>query len=149
MWGGRKRFIWPTCSDHSQSLSKMRAGTQAGTEAGTMEGCCSPAWSLRLIQLAFYTAQKHLTGSGTTHSGLCPPTSIINQENGLPGYSDGSIFSINVPSSQMTLVCVKLTKSNQLRGGQRGCLPTSSIPFTEAAPPHSPLLSHIHLTGPW
>lgn len=50
------------------------------------------------------------------HSGLVLPTSIINVEdtptNLLRGLSDGSIFSVGVPSSQRTLACVKLTKAN-------------------------------------
>ena len=52
---------------------------------------------------------------GTIHSELGPPTSIINQGN-VPtdmslGQSDGDSSSIeNVPSSQMSLVYVKLIK---------------------------------------
>lgn len=55
---------------------------------------------------------------GTAHRGLGPPTSIINEENALltdlpPGQSEGGVFSID-SSSQMTSVCVKLTKTNKL-----------------------------------
>ena len=52
---------------------------------------------------------------GTIHSELGPPISIINQGN-VPtdmslGQSDGDSFSNeNVPSFQVTLVYVKLTK---------------------------------------
>ena len=58
-------------------------------------------------------------GGGTTQTELCPPTSIINQKNAPTGCSGEGIFSMNVPSSQETPICVKLTKSNQPTGVQR------------------------------
>lgn len=51
---------------------------------------------------------------GTTHNELSPPILIINQENALracPRANFGDIFSVKVPSSQMTPACVKLTKN--------------------------------------
>lgn len=61
-------WIWLTCSCHSPSLREA------------MKECCflahSPACSLA------YIAQNPCLGnSGLFHSGLCAPTSIINQEN--------------------------------------------------------------------
>jgi hypothetical protein len=57
------------------------------------------------------------TAGVTTHHELGSPTSIINQENASIGLTTGQfggdIFSIEVPSSKMTLACVKLIK-NQL-----------------------------------
>lgn len=49
---------------------------------------------------------------GTAHCGLSPPTSIIYQENA--PRSDGGLFSIEIPSSQIALVFVKLTKKNYI-----------------------------------
>ena len=46
-----------------------------------MEECCLLACSPWLVPLVFYTTQDHLPMNGTTHSGLSPPISIINQEN--------------------------------------------------------------------
>lgn len=58
-----------------------------------------------------------LVQTRTTHIGLGPPTLISNPENipiHLPtNQSDGGFFSIKLPSSQMTIVCVKLIKTNQ------------------------------------
>jgi hypothetical protein len=54
---------------------------------------------------------------GTTNSGLDHPTLVFNQENKnvstkFPtGQSDEGIFSFEVSSAQMTLICVKLTKT--------------------------------------
>lgn len=40
-----------------------------------------------LLRLLFYTIQNHLPRSCTTHNGLGPPTSIINQSNVPQGYT--------------------------------------------------------------
>lgn len=75
-----------------------------------------------LLDLLSYT-QDHLPSDGVTHSGLGPPTSVINQEKptDLPmGHLDGSNFSVESPSSQATRVSVKLTKTNQLTGKGAG-----------------------------
>lgn len=59
----------------------------------------------------FYTSQGHLHRSSTAHSRLGPLWLIINQENASQTYLQPS--PNKVPSSQMTPVCVKLTKTNQ------------------------------------
>lgn len=46
------------------------------TEAETMEEHCLPVFFIGLSQIA----QAHLPKDGTTHSGLCPPTSTNNQD---------------------------------------------------------------------
>ena len=67
---------------HSPALREVRGGTQE--EPGDrnlgkgLERRCLLAWTTRLAQSAFYTTQVHLPRGDTTHSGLCPPTSIIN-----------------------------------------------------------------------
>lgn len=58
-------------------------------------------------------AARLLTQPRATSPGMAPPTSIINQK--MPTYmptgqSDEGSSSVEVPSSQATLVCVKLTK---------------------------------------
>lgn len=54
---------------------------------------------------------------GATHSGLEPPTSIINQANSQlthTGRSDAANSSVEFPSPQVTPVCVQETlKMNQ------------------------------------
>lgn len=61
------------------------------------------------------TTQAHLPRNGIKHSGQGPPKSVINQENAstdmYAGKSSKGSFSVEVPFSQITLVCVKLTKT--------------------------------------
>lgn len=70
-----------------------------------------------LLSLNPYTTQDHLSRGSATHRGQGPPTPFVNQENAsqatcLQGQLDGSRFSLEVPSSQITLASVKLTKTN-------------------------------------
>lgn len=55
------------------------------------------------------------TQGGTAHSSLGPPTSIMNQETVPtdlpPGLPNGGTVSVKVPSSQIILVYVRLTKT--------------------------------------
>jgi hypothetical protein len=53
-----------------------------------------------------------LSRPGTAHSGLSPSTPIINQDIAI-GQSDESSFSIDVPSSQMTLAYVDKKQKNK------------------------------------
>lgn len=56
--------------------------------------------------LLSYSTHNHQPRDGTAHSRLYPPTSITDRENasGLPtGQAGGNIFSVEVPSSKMTL----------------------------------------------
>jgi hypothetical protein len=75
-----------------------------------MKECCLLACSA-----CFLT--DHLPRDGTTHSGLYPPLSILNQENAgythlrVTGQSYRDIFSVEVPSFQVILACAKLTKA--------------------------------------
>lgn len=71
-----------------------------------------------LAQLPFLQNSVHMHKDSTAYSGLSPPTLITNQENSphMPtDQSDGSggDSSIEVPSSQVTLAGVKLTKTDQ------------------------------------
>lgn len=52
---------------------------------------------------------------GTTHNGLISATSITNQENISTDKSDEGSFFTEVLSSQVTLACVKSTKTNHHR----------------------------------
>jgi hypothetical protein len=57
---------------------------EAGTEAEAMEELAYWLASHVLLSLLYYTTlDQHLTLFGTTHSGLDPPTLIINQDNDL------------------------------------------------------------------
>ena len=103
-------------SVHSCSPSRREVGS-GGTEAETMEVAAYWLAPHGLLSLLSYITQDHLPRDGTAHSGLSPPTPIINQEKGSPamptGQSDGGMFSVEVLSSQMTMACVELTKTNK------------------------------------
>lgn len=73
---------------------------------------------------------------GTIHKGLGPPITIVNEENApthLPtDRSYEGVFSVETPSSKMTLACVELTEtkqqhdddsawSNKVREGEAEC----------------------------
>jgi hypothetical protein len=58
--------------------------------------------------LLSYKTQDHLPRDGVAHSGLVHPISIVSEEN---GQCDGCLGE--VLSSQITLVCVKWTETNQ------------------------------------
>jgi hypothetical protein len=64
-------------------------------------------------QHAFYRTQDHQLRDGTTHNLVGLPTLITNLKKCLTALlrdqSYGGIFSVDVPSSQMPPVCVKLT----------------------------------------
>lgn len=63
-----------------------------------------------LLAFCFYTMEDQLTMSSNTHCGLDCLTPIIIRENALTdlptGQTDGDIF-LEIPPSQMTLVCAK------------------------------------------
>lgn len=94
-WGSLFSSPFP---DHNPSLKEFRAVV----EAETMEGHCLLVWSFWFIQ-----SRMTCTGHGTTHNGLSPPTSITNQEMSPKDQSDGDNFSLQVPSFQVTQLCVK------------------------------------------
>ena len=63
--------------------------------------------------------QDCMPRGGTTHIHLSPPTIIVQksapQTCPKEGTSDGSKPPVKLPSSQMTLVCVKLIKKKKLK----------------------------------
>lgn len=75
------------------------------------------ACSLLHNQPGSYTTLVHKPSGGSAHSGLGPPTSSFNHENTLAelpaGPPDEGVFSVEVPSVQMILACLKLTKAQQ------------------------------------
>lgn len=67
------------------------------------------------LSLLSFSTQNHQPRGSTGHSFLSPPASIVSLEN-VPHICPqvnfgGGIFSIEVPSSQMRLTCIKLTKN--------------------------------------
>lgn len=69
-----------------------------------------------LVYSTCFLIQDHKTKVGTDHSGLGPPTSVINNkmlQTFLHANMMRDTFSIEVPSSQITVACVKLTKTKQ------------------------------------
>ena len=91
----------------AQSIMVGKSSRQE-LETETMAEHCSLA-CLGLLSYRSYIAQIHLAKGGVAHSG--PPTSVNSQGNA-PA-SDRSNSSAEAPSSLMTLVCAKLTKTNQ------------------------------------
>lgn len=53
--------------------------------------------------------QDYLLSHETTHNGMGPSTSVINQEMPPQACLHANIFSTESPSSQMTPVCIKVT----------------------------------------
>lgn len=70
-----------------------------------------------LLSLLSYGTEDLLRRWSTAHSGLGPPTAIINTKNVpmdmLTGQPNSGSSSAERPSSRLTLVCVKLTEGNQ------------------------------------
>lgn len=52
----------------------------------------------------FYATQDHPPRDGITNSELGPPTSVTVLHT-------GGVFSVEIPSSQVTLVCVEVAKN--------------------------------------
>lgn len=71
--------------------------------------CCFLACSPWLAQLAFLCS---LPRDGTAYSGMGPPTST-NKEKMPTGQADGENPSAGVPTPQVTLVCLELTKKKK------------------------------------
>jgi hypothetical protein len=65
---------------------------------------------LLILSLLSYTAQTHLPRDDAAHSGLGPPTSITNEDL----FSD----QVEVPSSQVTVGYVQLTKKKKKSPGK-------------------------------
>ena len=62
-----------------------------------------------LLSLLSYRTQDHQPRDGTTHSGLgLPHQSLIKKMPLHTAHLYGGIFSLEAPSSLMTLACVKL-----------------------------------------
>lgn len=101
---------------HSQFITRGRQGRIL--EAGTLWGKAWEEQAERLVptrsqNLLSYSIKDHQPRSDTTQGEPRSLTSTVNHKmnQGLPaGHSDGSIFPADVPSSQMTVACVKLTK---------------------------------------
>lgn len=119
MWGGKGLFH---CIGYSPAWRGTRTGTQAGSWGQKLKQkawrndfflVCFPWLSL----LAFLHNPEPPAQEGHSPHVLGPPTSVINQKNTpleMPtGQSVGGNPSVEVPSCQMTLVCVKMAKTTQ------------------------------------
>lgn len=85
--------------------------------------------SVASLSLLSHTTQDHLPKVG-------PVTSIIDQGNDPidlpPDQFDRRVFSIEVPSSQRTLICIKVTKTKpNKRDARTLCLWYSAIATTK------------------
>lgn len=80
---GRKGSVWLIYSSCSASLRKAKVGTQPGQELGHRKQRSAAYWlsTLGLLHLLSYLLQNYWPRDDTTHSGLRPPTSNINQES--------------------------------------------------------------------
>lgn len=85
-------------------LKGVRGGIQTGTEVETLEEHCSVDFSRVHSHLAFLYSQGQMCRDCTTHSGLGPPPSTLNQKNALRrhahGQPRGGNSSAEVPSSR-------------------------------------------------
>ena len=93
---------------HHQSKSEQEPGDRTEAEP----------WRDAAYWLApqfAYMTQDPLSSGDTTHNGLASSTSITEgrkMAHGLlTGQSDIRLFSVEVPSSQMTMACVKLAQN--------------------------------------
>lgn len=90
---------------------------KAGMDAENMDGCLLAYWfALHVLFTLFsYKTQDHLPSNDTIHSEWGPPLTLPGEENTLTALptsqSDRGIFSIEVPSSPVTLACFKVTKN--------------------------------------
>ena len=75
-----------------------------GAEAEVMAGL-TPDDSLSLLS---YSIRGYQARGSTTHRKLGPTMSIINQKICPTGQPGGSIFSVEISSSRMTLTGVKM-----------------------------------------
>ena len=73
---GRKGLIWFPYPVSGISLREVRAGTEARREQ------TAASYLPTIHSLCLFRNHAHLLRGGTAHSGLCPSTSTINQENG-------------------------------------------------------------------
>lgn len=115
-----KGFVWPWSSGPSRGGpgQKPRLAAEGRQEVkqrpwkDTATECSSP-----LAHLAGLYKPGPPTWGGSTHSALGPPASIMNQENDPQTRPQANTIEalpqLGVPSSQITLICVKLTKANQ------------------------------------
>ena len=87
-----------------------------GTEAESTEECQSLASFPWLAQLSFLSNLVCPAQDGTAHLG--PPPSIINLKKYPTCQSDGGIFSIEVPSSQITLTYVDQNRTTNKQTSQ-------------------------------
>ena len=112
---GRRGFRWLT--DNSL-VRKAKASTQRQElRQGPWRSAAYRLAVCGLLSLLSHTTQDHPSRGGTTHRRLGPPTSVINQEKaptGMPtGQVDRGISSVEVPSSQTTLTCIKLIQKQK------------------------------------
>ena len=99
---------------NSPILRESRAGLKAGSEAETIEECCYWLNSSGLLSYLPYPTLDHLSSGGTAHSvlGLQHQSVIKKTPTDMPTVqSDADNPLVEVPSSRMTQVCVKLIKN--------------------------------------
>lgn len=110
-WGEKGLFQRTTPSPQSIIKGTQGKYLEAETETETMDEW--PGGLHGLLSSFSYTPQGHLPKGGTAYNEQGPCTSIIHQSIApswlCTGQSYAGIFSVEALSSQMILVCVKLT----------------------------------------
>lgn len=86
-------------------------------EAETIEGCYLLTYFPWLAQLTFFIQLRTVCSGGTAHGRLGPSMSRKYHTDKATGQCNGGHFSFEDPSSQMTIVGIKLTKNNQRKSG--------------------------------
>ena len=89
--------------EKKEFISCYRLVVKAGTWRQMMKQRLTPHWLTPVVCSACFLTQP-LPRGGDAHSGLSPPTSIVNQENAPPtptptgiDQCGGGIFSVEVP----------------------------------------------------
>lgn len=108
----RKRLIWLRGS----SSREAKAATSGRNWSRVHKGMLFSCLLLRLAQLLFLHSPGPLAEGWRHPQWPCPLTSLSNFKNPhlyASGQSDESSLSAEFPSSQVSLIWVKLTKTNQ------------------------------------
>lgn len=112
------KILWAKSTRGNKGLSQLtvhirvhpqrKSGQEvkAGTDAEASEEC---TLLICLLSLLSYSIQDQPSRCCTVICAMGPPSSITNQENDPQGNLQREFFSTEVPLSQMTVACVRLT----------------------------------------
>lgn len=114
VWRGKRLFglsIGTTLHHRGKSRQELKQGRkmERGTEAEAVEGCYFLACSLPQLVLVYHPGPPAIAWPRPQWAGPFH----TNHHSKKMSFLTGGIFSIDVPSSQVTLACIKLIKTRQ------------------------------------